>query len=56
MEVIGQKEINKIMEEKDRRVEYEKYNLYDNAILREIDGISFRRFLNDEHSRPDIIV
>jgi hypothetical protein len=49
------KDVVSIFEEKDKRIEYEKHNLFDMAFKRKIETVSFKGFLSD-YSTPEVFV
>lgn len=54
--MITDKEIVSIFEEKEKRVEYEKHNLYDIAFKKQVDSVPFKPFLEGSYAPPEIIV
>lgn len=54
-EMVTNKEIISIFQEKERRVEYDNYNLFDVAVSKKLDSTPFRGFLN-VYPPPEVFV
>jgi len=54
-EMVTNKEIISIFQEKEKRVEYEKYNLFDLVVSKRLNSVPFKGFLN-VYPRPEVFV